>query len=153
MQELQETRVQSLVQEDPLEEGMATHSLGNPMDRGAWQTTVFRVAKNQTWLKRLSMQACKQHVGLTLVAQWSRICLPMQGTQVQPLVGELRSHMPWSNQAYVLLLLKHPWTVHLMLVPADHLTFPAMKIYRSWSSIPFTPNLLTENRYYLQSLR
>ena len=26
MQELQETRVQSLVQEDPLEEGMATHS-------------------------------------------------------------------------------------------------------------------------------
>ena len=88
-------------------------SLGNPMDRGAWQTTVFKVAKNQTWLKRLSMQACKQHVGLTLVAQWSRICLPMQGTQVQPLVGELRSHMPWSNQAYVLLLLKHPWTVHL----------------------------------------
>ena len=27
MQELQETRVQSLVQEDPLEEGMATHSV------------------------------------------------------------------------------------------------------------------------------
>ena len=31
--------VQSLGQEDPLEEGMATHSysyLENPMDRGAW---------------------------------------------------------------------------------------------------------------------
>ena len=38
--------------EDPLEEGMATHSsnLGNPMDRGACQATVHRVAKSQTRL-------------------------------------------------------------------------------------------------------
>ena len=32
----------------------------------------------------------------SLVAQWLRICLPMQGTQVQSLVRE-DSHMPWSN--------------------------------------------------------
>ena len=41
----QEMWVQSLGQEDPPEEGMATHSsiscLGNPMDRGAWQTIQF----------------------------------------------------------------------------------------------------------------
>ena len=30
--------------------------LENPMDRGAWWATVHRVAKSQTWLKRLSMQ-------------------------------------------------------------------------------------------------
>ena len=29
----------------------------NPMDRGAWQATVHRVAKSQTRLKRLSMHA------------------------------------------------------------------------------------------------
>ena len=29
--------------------------LGNPMERGAWQATVHRVAKNQTQLKQLSM--------------------------------------------------------------------------------------------------
>ena len=29
-----------------------------------------------------------------LVAQWLRVRLPMQGTQVQSLVGELRSHVP-----------------------------------------------------------
>ena len=29
--------------------------LENPMDRGAWRATVHRVAKSQTWLKRLSM--------------------------------------------------------------------------------------------------
>ena len=46
---------------DPLEEGMATQSsldscLENPMDRGAWQATVHRVAKSWTWLKWLSMR-------------------------------------------------------------------------------------------------
>ena len=30
----------------------------NPMDRGAWQATVHRVAKSQTWLKQLSTHAC-----------------------------------------------------------------------------------------------
>ena len=41
--------VQSLVQEDPLEMEMATHSsivtLGNPMARGAWQATEHGVTK------------------------------------------------------------------------------------------------------------
>ena len=35
--------------------------LENPMDRGAWQATVNRVAKSQTWLKQLST-----HTHLTL---------------------------------------------------------------------------------------
>ena len=42
---MQETQVQSLGQEDPLEEGMAT-CLENPMDRGAWQGSVHGVAKS-----------------------------------------------------------------------------------------------------------
>ena len=47
-----ETWVQSLGWEDPLEEGMATHSSilawRTPMDRGAWQATVHEVAKSRT---------------------------------------------------------------------------------------------------------
>ena len=35
-------------------------------------------------------------MGTSLVVQWLRICLAMQGAQVQSLVGELRSHMLWS---------------------------------------------------------
>ena len=35
--------------------------------------------------------------GTSLVVQWERIHLPMQGMQVRPLVRELRSHMPRSN--------------------------------------------------------
>ena len=44
--------VTSLGREDPLEKKMATHSsiLENPMDRGAWWATVYRVVKSQTLL-------------------------------------------------------------------------------------------------------
>ena len=51
---VRETRVRSLGWEDPLEEGMATHSSilawRIPMDRGAWRATVHRGAKSQTQL-------------------------------------------------------------------------------------------------------
>ena len=52
---MQETQVQSLGQEDPLEKEMATHSSIlawriNPMDRGAWRATVHGVTKSQTRL-------------------------------------------------------------------------------------------------------
>ena len=47
-----ETWVQSLGWEDPLQEGMATHSRilawRVPMDRGAWQVAADGVAKSQT---------------------------------------------------------------------------------------------------------
>ena len=51
---MQETRVQSLGREDPLEEEMATHcshlAWRIPMDRGAWQATVHGVTKSRTQL-------------------------------------------------------------------------------------------------------
>ena len=51
---MQETLVQFLGWEDPLEEGMATHfsilTWRISMDRGAWQATVHAVAKSQTCL-------------------------------------------------------------------------------------------------------
>jgi len=45
---MQETQVQSLGQEDPLEKEMAIHSsilVKNPMDRGTWQATVHGVVR------------------------------------------------------------------------------------------------------------
>ena len=61
MQETQETQVWSLGQEDPLEEGMATHSnilaWKIPMDQGAQQATAHRVANSWTQLKWLSTHA------------------------------------------------------------------------------------------------
>ena len=49
---MQETWVQSLGWEDPLEEGMATHSgilaWRIPMDKGAWRAIVYGVAKSWT---------------------------------------------------------------------------------------------------------
>jgi hypothetical protein len=52
MQEPQETWVRSLGLENPLEEGMATHSSilawRIPLDRGTWWVTVHGVANSQT---------------------------------------------------------------------------------------------------------
>ena len=51
---MQETQVQSLGQEDPLEKGMAilfsilTRRI--PMDRGAWWATAHGITKSQTQL-------------------------------------------------------------------------------------------------------
>ena len=51
---MQETRVQSLGREDPLEEGMATLSnilaWRSPMDRGAWWAAVHAITKSWTRL-------------------------------------------------------------------------------------------------------
>ena len=52
---MRETWDQSLGQEDPLEEGMATHSSVRAwrisMDGGAWWGTAHRLTKSQTRLK------------------------------------------------------------------------------------------------------
>ena len=47
------------------------------------------------WENLLAKNSNEQ--GTPLVVQWLRIFIPMQGTQVQPLVGELRSHTPLGN--------------------------------------------------------
>ena len=51
---MQENWAQSLGWEDPLEEGMTTHSSilawRIPMDRGVWWATVYGVTKSQTQL-------------------------------------------------------------------------------------------------------
>ena len=37
----------------------------------------------------------KEYEGTSLVVEWFRICVPMQGIQVQSVARELRSHTPW----------------------------------------------------------
>ena len=52
MGQTQETRVQPLGQEDPLEEEVAAHpsilAWEMPMDRGTWWATVHEVTKSRT---------------------------------------------------------------------------------------------------------
>ena len=60
---MQETQVQSLDQEDPLEKGMATHSsiscLENSMDKGAWWATVHGVAWSRPQLSYQHKVSCR----------------------------------------------------------------------------------------------
>ena len=66
---MRETWVQSLGWEDPMEEGIATHSSilawRIPMDRGTWWATVHRTAKKLDMIQWLSTQ----HTFSSLVAQ------------------------------------------------------------------------------------
>ena len=75
--------VQSLGWEDPLEEGMATHSSilawRIPMDRGAWQATVHRIAEQECPVLSLYhrmlqyfhlISSCKQTSATTI---WMRL--------------------------------------------------------------------------------
>ena len=59
-------QVQCLGWEDPLEEGMATHSSilawRIPMDREAWQATVHGVTKSWTRRKQMSMHAHRHYI-------------------------------------------------------------------------------------------
>ena len=54
----QETQIQSLGQEDPLEKEMATHSSilawKNPMDGGTWQATAHGLAEVE-WTEQLTL--------------------------------------------------------------------------------------------------
>ena len=68
MQEMQETQVQSLSWEDPLEEGMLTHSripswrITRTEEPRAWQVTVHSITQSQTQLRWLSTHT--QHIWL-----------------------------------------------------------------------------------------
>ena len=65
-------------EEDPLEEGMATHSSilawRIPTGRGAWRATVHGVAKSQTWLSDQAWQQ-NQEVALFITMNFSGFIL------------------------------------------------------------------------------
>ena len=66
---MQEMQVQPMGWEDPLEEDMATRVLDqrqyscleSPMDRGAWQATVYGVANEADTIQGLKQQQNVQH--------------------------------------------------------------------------------------------
>ena len=71
---MQETWVQSLGWEDPLEDGMATHSSilawRIPMDKGAWQAILHGVAESDTTEQLSTVEhTLYGHRYVTVVAQ------------------------------------------------------------------------------------
>ena len=95
---IRETWAGFLGWEDPLEEGMATHSSvlawRIPMDRGAWQAIVLGVAKNQTRLSQLSTapedsknkEECKK---FPEVDPCGSVAAPLNYNQTSGIAGEI----------------------------------------------------------------
>ena len=85
-----------------------SYVLKNPSWRRKWQPTPVCLPGESLWTEEpagysprgykasapMSDLAHSAHRGTSLVMEWLRICLPMEGTWVQSLVGELRSHIP-----------------------------------------------------------
>ena len=91
-------QVRSQVQEDFPTGGHGSplqySCLENPMDRGAWQAAVPGVVQSQTQLKRLTVHTqivCIKNgeKGISLVAQWQRIHLAMQGHRFDSSSGKI----------------------------------------------------------------
>ena len=78
---MQETQVQSLGLEDPLEKEIATHYSENPMDGEAWLATVHRVEKSRTRLSNFTF---------TFLSQYS--CLE------NPMERSLMGYSPWGGR-------------------------------------------------------
>ena len=68
-----ETRVCSLGWEDPLEQGMVTHSSllawRIPKDRGAWQAAVHEAAKSQAGPRAHASDGAREQ------EKWDRVCV------------------------------------------------------------------------------
>ena len=80
MQETQEMQVRSLGRVDPCRRNsnpLQSSCLENPTDR----EVVHRVTKSRTRLKWRNLHARTSFLRASWVAQWQRICLPMQETQ------------------------------------------------------------------------
>ena len=78
---MQETQVRSLGREDPLEEGMATHSLysylGHSMDRGAWWAIVCGVVRvEHNWVAKSPPVFFFKLYNIVLVLSYINMNLP-----------------------------------------------------------------------------
>ena len=63
---------------------------------------IVKISYNKNYLSKLNVLEVMFSkkiflTGTSVVVQWLRILLEMQGTQVESLVAELKSHMPRSN--------------------------------------------------------
>ena len=69
--------------------------LENPMERGAWQAMIHRVAKSQTRLKQLSTHAC-QHVESPIAPlfPYTHLALPAHLCAFAPTYALLLIHSP-----------------------------------------------------------
>ena len=99
---MQETWVWSLGWEDPLEESMVTHPSilpwRIPMDRGAWQGTVYRVAKSQTWLSNLaeSRGGVDTQIPILVISQGRDVSVLLVFD-----IKKIRSPLLWNTTLYM----------------------------------------------------
>ena len=103
---VQEIWVQSLSWEDPLEEGMATHStvlIWRIPNRGAWWATIHGITKSQTWLI----------IYIPCVMLEKNLESPLDCKEIKPVIP--KGNQPEYSLVGLMLKLKLQYFGHLML--------------------------------------
>ena len=98
--------------------------LENPMDRGAWQAMVHRIAKSQTQLKRFSTHSCDDQISgspAPLLCSQVSACPPVPGH-----VTPISSMNPWNR---IQCLLRRLW--ERGLVHSSHPKINPLSVNRS----------------------
>ena len=79
------------------------------MDRGAWWATVHRVTKSRTWLKWLSVHACR-HTHISI-----EICLSIQCAMCVFILTykdiQKHKHIQLKTMSFLFLTMLSPWTI------------------------------------------
>ena len=153
----------SLGWEDPLKEGLATHSSilawQIPMDRGAWQAAVHGVIKSQTWLSDSAQHSTLRHTSeLGAAAAKSlqsclTLCDPIEGSPPgTPIPGILQARtLEWvaisfSNEWKWKVKVKSFSRVQLVATPwtTAYQAPPSMGFSRQeyWSGVPLPSPVL-----------
>ena len=70
--------------------------LGNPMDRGAWQATVYGVVNSWMWLSdyTFTLNWSSLYLWASLWLSWGKICLQYGRPRFDPWVGKI----PWRRE-------------------------------------------------------
>ena len=129
MQETQDTWVQFLGQEDPLEEGMATHSSIHPWripwtgePGGPWSIGSQRVrhdrsnlAHTHTYIFRVRIEECMFEHDLILLYYYAQVAFQMEKAMATHHSSTLAWKIPWTEepgglQSMGLLRVGHDWS-------------------------------------------
>ena len=122
--------------------------LENPMDRGAWQATVYRVTKSWTWLKQLCMHACThththiyiydcQNLKLSTIPKWCVGTLKFEHPTPKEVVLRVRSSDSGDPQNSS----RGVWEVKMISILTPKCTFLFHSPFPTnmWGSFPEVP--------------
>ena len=108
-------------------------SLENPMDREAWQATVHKVTKSQTWLKWLNMHCLAIYHNLLL-----NFLLAGFQTEIPPdprsSVIQGKEAVAWTYHSYYIVVLENVY-IYICIWPYEYTISAQIRTSEPWEDL------------------